>query len=268
MAEALAEKQGTDVAAYDEKALAAGAIAGIDQEDLVLPVIKITQQLSREVTDGNAESGHFINSVTGEDYGDSLDFVIVGYNKGRFLVHNRDEDDEKTYVASGPIAPDSWPPEYAGKAFADIPDAEEQWKARANDPEDPHEWGRGPVIVTTHNYVGFSTSDPGMPARIGLSRTSAPAAKKINTLLKFSQRAPWASAVTIYLVGDAKGGKPYYVAKAKQGPQSDADTVESAKALAHQVQEAGAFALDGSEVEEADKAGTAKPKAPAGGVSV
>jgi hypothetical protein len=253
------------VAVRDEAALAEQAVSGIDSKDLVLPVIQMTQQLSRAVTDGNAESGHFYNTVTGEDYGDSIEFVIVGYAKGRFLVYGRDTDEERTYVASGDVAPDSWPEEYAGQAFVDIPDAEEQWRARANDRNDSHEWGSGPPIVTTHNFVGFVTSEPSMPARVSISRTSAPAAKKILTALRFSGRAPWASTFNLAIDSREKRNKPYFVITAQQGQQTTPDQVESAQALASSIQEAGAFALDPADAAE-DK--SAKPKTPDGGVAV
>lgn len=257
----------TEVVPKDEEALALGAVANINEADLELPVIKITQQLSRAVTDKEVESGRFYNAVTGEDYGDEIDFVVCGYERGRFYVADRGTPNEKNYVARGEVAPDTWPEEYAGKRFEDIPDAEEQWKARSNSGE--IEWGHGPPIVTTHNYVGFVASEPGVPARLGLSRTSAPAARKINTLLKFGGRAPWASSIKLKLTLRGQGNKPYYAAQAFQGEQSSPEIVEAAKALATAVQQAGAFALDGSEVEDGDAPSKAKkPDAPKGGVKV
>jgi len=261
----LAAQPGADLANVDEAALAANAIGQIEDADLVLPVITVTQQMSRAVTDGDVESGHFYNAVSGEDYGDELQFIIVAYAKGRFYVHNRDEEDERTYVASGPVAPDTWPEEYAGKLFADIPDAEEQWKVRSNAGE--IEWGRGPTIVTTHNYVGFVKGETGIPARIGLSRTSAPAAKKINTILRFGGSAPWASAVKLTLDRREVRQKPFFVVKATQGEQSAPEEIEAAKILAVQIQQAGTFALDGGEATE-EKVADAKPSTPSGGVEV
>lgn len=247
--------------------LAAGAVAGIDRSDLVLPTIKPTQQLTREVVDRQVDAGVWLNTVTGDDYGPDIEFVIVGYVKGRFLVHKRDTPEEKTYVANGPVAPDTWPEEYAGRHFADIEDAEEVWKKRSNDPDDDHEFGKGPPITTTHNFAGFVKGE-GIPARLGLSRTSATAARKILSVLEFSTRAPWASAFKLSLKLEEKGGKPYYVARATQGEQSDAETVAQAQRLAYDIKQSGAFALDGSEVEEADKDKGAKPETPAGGVEV
>jgi hypothetical protein len=253
-------------AEVDESLLAAQGLAQIDDEDLVLPVIQLTQQLSRAVTDGKVPSGHFYDATAGKDYGENLEFIIVAYAKGRFYVHNRDKDDERTFVASGRVAPDTWPEPYAGQTFADISDAEEQWKARANAGE--IEWGKGPPIVTTHNFVGFPVGEEGSAARLGLSRTSAPTARKILTAMRMSQRPQWASTFVLSTKVREKGGKPFFVVQAEQGRQTTPEEVEAAKVLAYQIQQAGQFALTGDEVEEADKAAQAKPKAPAGGVSV
>jgi hypothetical protein len=78
----------------------------LEQEELVLPMVQLTQQLSGAVTDGNVESGHYYNALTSEDYGTEIDLVVVHYFRGRFL-----EEDGRTYVAQGPTAPANWPEE-------------------------------------------------------------------------------------------------------------------------------------------------------------
>jgi len=41
-------------------------------EDLILPRVKIAQQMSQEVADKKADAGDFFNTLTGESYGDKL----------------------------------------------------------------------------------------------------------------------------------------------------------------------------------------------------
>lgn len=265
MSTELEERTAQELATLDESA-ATDIVGAIDDEDLQLPVIQITQQLSRAVTDGKVDSGHFYNNVSGRDYGDALEFIPVAYQKGRFYVHNRDKPDEQTFVASGSVAPDSWPEEMAGENFADIPEAEEQWKERVNAGE--IEWGKGPPIVTTHNFVGLAVDDLHSPARIGLSRTSAPAAKKILSVIRWSRRAPYASTYKLKLVGREKGGKPFYAAQAEQGRQTEGPELAAAQELFAAIKQAGAFALTGEEVGDEEKQAAAKPKTPAGGVDV
>lgn len=265
MSTELEERSAAELATLDESA-ASDIVGAIDDEDLQLPVIQITQQLSRAVTDGKVDSGHFFNNVTGKDYGDELSFIIVAYQKGRFYVHNRDKPDEQTFVANGPVAPDTWPSEYAGKTFADIPEAEEQWKERSNAGE--IEWGKGPPIVTTHRFVGLAADDLDSPAAISLSRTSAPAAKKILSAIRWSRRAPYSSTFTLKLVGREKGGKPFYAAQATQGEQATDEQVSAAQELFAAIKQAGAFSLTGEEAATEDAPGQAKPETPAGGVEV
>jgi hypothetical protein len=167
-----------------EQALVEGVKEQIDPSTLVLPAIKLTHSLTQEVQDGDVEPGVYINSLTKQEYGTDVPFVVCGLYKGRFY-----SDDTGTYIARGDVAPDNWPEEYANKPFADIPDAEERWKIDANNGD--HPWGSGSPISTTYNFVGFVPGDEsGLPLRLSLMRSSAPAANKLKTLI-YSLRAPW-----------------------------------------------------------------------------
>lgn len=261
MSTEIAETERAELAKQDE-ALAAGALAQIDSKDLVLPVVKVTQQLSREVTDGDVESGRFVNSLTGEDYGDEVEIVVSHYFKGRFYAP---EDEDRVYVASGPVAPPSWPEEFAGKPFADIPVAEETWKARANDPDDEFEFGSGPTIQTTHNYIGFLPTDPGVPVRVSLKGTSTRTARKINSLLSFQAR-PWNATLKLSTAQrENKRKQPYFVVEVARGEQTDEEQRSFARSLAKQAQTAQ-YTLVGDAPEE--KAKREAPAAPAGGIAV
>jgi len=243
-----------------EQALATSALAAVDTGKLVFPVVKLTQQLTKEVTSGDVESGHFLNALTGEDYGTSVDLVICHYYKGRFYSP-RDED--QSYVANGAVAPSSWPEKYANQAFADLPDAEENFRARVNAGEE--QWGSGPPITTTHNYIGYVPENPDLPVRLSLMRSSAPAADKINTLLLFGGGTPWAKVIHLEAKSRSdKQDRPYFVVQASQAGATDADQRERAQELARLAQERSAELP--AEGEESGKA--AKPDKPAGGLDV
>lgn len=259
MTKDIAEKPGTDLATREAE-LAAQARSGIRSEDLILPLVKLLQQQSREVTHGDGESGTFLNSLTGESYGEEFEFVIAHTFIGRFYAPDKEE---RTYVAASAIAPENWPEEYAGKPFADIPDAEEQWKARANDPEDSHEWGEGPPIQTTRNFIGFEVGNPGVPIRLSLKATSTPAARKISSIQQFWP-TPWASTVKLSAgARENKKKQPYYVVEAEQGEQTSPEIREAAMALAETAGQAQ-FQLTGDAPDEKP----AKPEKPKGGLDV
>lgn len=257
----LAEAPSTDLQSKEDLELGAEALAGIDKADLVLPVIKLMQGQSGEVQRSEAETGEFVNSLTAENYGESFDLIISSYFKGRFYAP---ENEDGVYVASSDVVPSNWPEQWAGKRFDEVPEAEEQHKARANDPDDSFEWGKGPLIQTTHNYIGFRPEEPGIPVRLSLKGVSSKAHRKIASLLKFGG-TPWASTIHIASqAGSNKKGQPYSFVVATQGRQTTPEEREAAKDL-FLAQRDVAVKLVG-DVEDTPKASA--PKRGKGGVDV
>lgn len=168
-------------------------------EDLIqTPILKIGQGLTREVQEGDASVGEFINTLTSEGLGDTVDFIVSYYNKGRFAS---DRETGRAYVAFGSEIPASWEPlvgaEFVGEQFSEYPEAEEMFKAAVNSKE--REWGHGPLVSTTHNFTGLvlvEDSDgeiEAQPVRLSLKRVDVPAARKITTLQRavLRNRPPW-----------------------------------------------------------------------------
>lgn len=254
----LSKKDSQELEARGEAA-AAGALAGIDRTKLKLPLIKLAQPGSNEVSDGDAEAGTFINSLTGENLGETVELVIVHAFGGRFYSP---DDEDQTYVASGDVAPSSWPEKYAGKLFADIPDAHEQWDRRSNDPNDSHQWGSGPLIQTTHNYVGYRPEEPSLPVRVSLKGTSSKTAGKIDSLLIFAGQ-PWNTVVSFGSARrESRKGKPYFVWTAEQVRQTTAEERERGIELSLLSQEAE-HRYTGDDAEKAPA-----PAKAAGGIDV
>lgn len=189
--------ESTEVATRDEAALAAtNAVAAeiaaaqaqeYGDEPLQTPILKIGQGLTREVAEGDAEVGEFINTLTGASLGTVVEFIPAYYNRGRFAS---DKKQGRAYVAFGATIPDSWEslvgPEFVGTPFAEYPEAEEQFKAAVNAKE--REWGEGPLVSTTHNYTGLvlvegedGEIEP-EPVRLSLKRIDVPAHRKLSTL--------------------------------------------------------------------------------------
>lgn len=246
-----------------EAALAATSLEGFDQEDLVLPVVKLTQGLSQEVARGDVLPGHYLNTLTGHDYGEEITLVIVKGYKGRFYSP---KEEERSWSANGPVAPTHWPEKYAGLPFTEIPDAEELFKQRANDPEDELEWNDGPPIRTTYNFIGFQPTEPDIPVRISLMRTSAPAGKKLATLIGFA-RAPWDTVFNLTVSSETNAkDQPYFVALAQRGEQTDVGTRQHAVELRELIEKsvvtyAGDEALDTADDPKQNKrASSTKPE--------
>lgn len=213
---------GTDVALKDSdqelvdasnavaEQLAAAQEAEYDNDTLSTPILKVGQALTAEVTAGDAEAGEFINTLTGETLGDAVEFIVSYYNKGRFA-----SKDNRAYVAFGSEIPDTWADlvgeEWIGSPFAEHPDAEETYKQRVNDKE--IEWGKGPLISTTHNFTGYVIGEDEdgdadyQPVRLSLKRTDKKAAEKINTLhrMKLRNKPKWDAVLSLATAKKAFG---------------------------------------------------------------
>jgi len=176
---------------YDD--LIAGQEEEFSDDSIQIPILKIGQPLTKEVQAEQAEPGEFINTLSGEGLGNEIDFIVAYYQPGRFAA---DRETNKAYVAFGDEIPEAWEPvvgaQFVGTRFDQHPDAEETYKERVNNKE--IEWGKGPMISTTHNYTGLVLV-PGdddtvemQPVRLSLQRTNMPSVRKINGLKRMSLR--------------------------------------------------------------------------------
>lgn len=250
MSQAVAERESTEVAEIDEAAVAAGALSGLDSDSLILPILKVTQALSAEVSNGEAQQGEFVNSLTGENHGSAVGLIVCGYFKGRFY---EDKDNDKVYVAQGEIAPSGWPDEFAGQPFAEIALAEERWKTDSN--ADVHPWGSGPPIQTTHNYIGLIVDSLELPVRLSLKSTGAKVHNKIATLLRFAPGGtPWSNVLDLKTVqATARGDKRYYEVQVARGRTTSPEERQDAVKLAQQFQASQNVQLQGDEGRGAER---------------
>jgi hypothetical protein len=201
-------------------ALAEEIKAGIDDSRLVTPGLKLTQALTREVAEGDAEAGHFINGLTGEDFGDSIEFVVAATQLGWFLPEKFSPTDRSFSCYGTDVAPANWPEEYAGRPFSEIPDSEESFRllVQANELE----WGSGPKISRVHSFLGLVNDSP-VPVRWSLMRTGARAAGKLETLIKFG-RMPWDTIYEVTATRQQNAAKQtYYEPSIKQVGPTDAE---------------------------------------------
>ncbi|MFH1328120.1 MAG: hypothetical protein ABIH76_04670 [Candidatus Bathyarchaeota archaeon] len=83
-------KKGALVPSYLQNGASMG-LENIECTDIILPRIKLMQALSPEVSNGKAKPGDMINSLTGHNYGQSLEFVPLLHFKSRMFWQDRDE---------------------------------------------------------------------------------------------------------------------------------------------------------------------------------
>lgn len=53
----------------------------MSQDEVAVPRLLIAQAMSDVVQNGSVKVGHFYNSITGEDYGDSIDLIVCHFQK-------------------------------------------------------------------------------------------------------------------------------------------------------------------------------------------
>lgn len=226
------------VSPEQEAALAARVKGQVDRSKLQLPAIKVVNGLSKEAGEG-VPQGTLVNSLTGEQYGESVQLIISDFYYGRFYAP---KGGGKAYTARGEIAPDNWPEEYAGKRFVELDEAEEQWKAAVNANE--HPWGSGPPIQTTINFVVTLAENPGYPLRLSMKSSDTPTANKILQMIDMAP-TPWAYVFTVSSEGrpTPNGSGTYYGFKAEQGGTATDEQRQAAVKIAQAFQQA----VDGGE---------------------
>lgn len=239
------------------------------------PILKVCQALTKEVKEGDAEAGEFLNTLTGESYGTAVDFIVAYFQRGRAAS---DKKSGRYYIAiAQDTIPESWKDlvgeEFVGTPFDEYPDAEEQYKRRVNAGE--IEWGKGPLVSTTYNYTGLvipsalegedEDAEP-MPVRISFLRTTKPAHDKLMTLKRAMLRNKpfWNAVFTLSTASKAFGRNDSFVVNIKKAR----DTTDAEQLLAVEVAQAvvGGRTRDNAEAAEAGSAAVA-PDA-AGGLGV
>lgn len=243
----------------EEQALVDATKAKVSADRLILPAVKLTQGLTKEVAEGEVSQGHFFNALTKQDYGDSIELVVCGLFTGRFYS----DEDNKAFAARGDVAPSNWPEEYANQRFVELDDAEERFKELVN--EGKREWGSGPPISTTYNFVGLIVGDENpLPVRVSMMRGNTPAAAKIETLIKVA-RAPWDKVFTLTAAKrTSQKGQTFFGIEVGQGGPTPPEVRQAAVRIATDfanAEAAGQVELAGDESEDGGKAARKKAAA-------
>lgn len=236
------------------------------------PILKVCQSLTKEVKAGDAEPGDFYNTLTAEDYGKSVQFIVSHPQRGR--AHSMKDGRYLTAIGQD-LIPESWKDlvgeEFVGTRFDEYPDAEEQYKARVNAGE--IEWGSGPKISTTYNYTGLvippalddEEPEP-MPVRIGFLRTTKPAHDKLQTLKKATLRNKpfWAVVFELSTAVKTSGRHESFVVNVKKVRDSTPEEQQQATELALAVTRGNTRTNEDAEAPEAK----AEPSTPKGAVAL
>jgi hypothetical protein len=275
----LAEREQAAVAlAEQEAAIARQQESTIDQEDLLVPMLKVGQKLTKEVDAGNAEEGEFINTLLGEGVGDKIGFIIVDHHKGRAA---QDRKANRYYVSDDfDVIPESWAPfvgdTFVGTRFDEHPDADEMFREAVNNGE--REWGQGAPIKTTHIYTGYAvvSAEEGsdeefelQPVRLSIKITNKDNKATVSTInslktMKLRNKPFWHKVFELSTERKTYGGGSAYAISAKLGRETSLEEREAAVELYNAVM-AGRVSDNSVKAETAERAAEVDAK---GGIEV
>lgn len=250
-----------------EEALVASATGDLfsDADDFVIPRLKVGQSLTSEVVEKEAEVGDLIHSLTGYVYGTSVELIVVRAFKGRSW---RNPKDNSYRATNGPelIVPWEDHPCY-GQPFVECPDAEEQFRAAVRRNE--RDWGKGPGIATTFNFVALLFGPDGelenFPVRISLERAAAKEGRNWSTMLNIA-RAPWDDVYELSTTqARSKAGQPYTAVRVKRSRSTEDEERRVAVEWAQRLHDANvAYEQESDDMEVAPPA----PEPATGGLDV
>lgn len=211
---------------------------------LQVPILKVAQQGTKEVKQGDSEPGDFVSTLTGESMGTSVDFIVAFFQAGR-SVSDRDEGYKNSIGTDTIPDTDFWKkvlgPEFVGTRWDEHPDAEEQYKIRVNDGD--IKWGKGPLISTTYNYTGLvipsqiegddEEADP-MVSRITFLRSTKSAHDKLRNLKNgtFRNQPFWDYVFALSTSVKTFGSNDSYIVNVKKGRKTTPDEKTMAVELA------------------------------------
>lgn len=208
-----------------------------DANDIQIPLLKLGQPLTDEVSTGDASPGEFINALTRTGLGKEITFLVAGQQKGRFDHGIRGKTKARKSYGSKTV-PESWADDpYKGQPFTLHPEAEETYSKRANAGE--IDWGKGPRISTTYDFYGYvvgegdEEGEVGMPVCLSLMRMNSKAAKKWLTILDAVLRGRyWDAVFTLTSEQQKNDNGNYYTINIKQGRKTTAEERQQAVTLA------------------------------------
>lgn len=179
---ALAKTGNSDLALPDYIKTGAGrGMENVDQTDILLPRVKLLQQMSPEVQDGDMKAGQLVNSISGQLIGDGeeVEFIAVAHFKSRILFEGIGA--EAKIICSSPNGLKNM------EGINCLTCEKSQWPDE-KEAENRRKNGLrlGPECVQFYNFPVLLLTGNGQPeiAGLSMSRTKIKVAKKLLTLVR------------------------------------------------------------------------------------
>lgn len=173
-------------------------IEGLEREDITLPRVKLLQSMSDEVSNGNAVAGEWLNTLSGQSYGKSFDFVPVSVWKSRTFFSDDRSESPICRSADGRYSVDGY-------------------HCASECPHNAREWQDGvpPKCTEAYNYLVIPTIEQ-FPAIVSLMKTSFKTGKALNTLLMAARCPAWFWKYEFYSVKQSNTRGTFYIAAVRK----------------------------------------------------
>lgn len=204
-------------------------VEDLDSTDLTIPLVKLTQGLTREAMNGTAKVGDWINSISEQTYGKELAIVVIRVLKSWVIFGEKGTQDEGRMIArlfhNGVIPtlnPDVIEEKDANGNFTgNVKPGLLEWAKGENGKPD-----KAPAAALSYTYlVMVNGEDIG---NITMSKTALKTAKKLNTLLKLKNEPTFCNQFKLGSEYREDGQKKFYVPVIKPDGKTDEATREKA----------------------------------------
>jgi hypothetical protein len=174
-------------------------LEGLGVEDIASPQIKLTQALSDAASNGNASPGEWFNSLSGQSYGTSFEFIPISVRRSRTLFAENRENPPICRSADGFVSLDGY------RCKVECPhDRAWDWKD-----------GMSPLCKEAYKYLVLPTAET-FPATVTLMKSSLKKGKALNTLMIAARCPAWYWIYEFYSVRESNQKGSYFVAAARK----------------------------------------------------
>jgi hypothetical protein len=205
----------------------------IQSEDITIPRLKIGQDMSKEVQEGDVERGDLFLNVTGETVtraGEQLPFVVLARSK-EFILWRPKKDGGGILARAKPVQTSTglryeW--DHPNASFEVKVEGVQKvvWKTKQYiDQDGLDQWGseipgdKDSKIAATahHNYIVALPTKDDMLVALSLSRTASGKARDFNATLKMGKGPLAARIYTVQTIDDSRDGNDFKNYRFKNG---------------------------------------------------
>ena len=219
---AVAETSKYEVPAYIRQGAGRGN-ESVSTEDIQIPRLEVTQDLSPIVKDGDAEAGQLYNSVTGEVYGDTVLFTPIIFMK-QYLV---------------------WKDRKAGGGFLGAFSSPEAAQARVNEAINAGDNARFISIVPTPIHYGLLLEPHGegkfkmVEVAISMPRSKEKISKRFNSMVQLAEGDRFSRVYQVGAVEASSQAGDYYNFDIKPHGWAPEEVYRAAEKIYEKVVKAG-----------------------------